>query len=238
MRLETFLYINVQSHVKETRAPWHNNREKACTLSCTRQAYCTYHITLVLGLCSKRSKDFWIWALTSIIFSLIALASFCRSRTCKSAINTNNYILQTQITYAKNTTHPYESNSGWITACATYHKAVSGVQGMQTHPKILIYQKSGQNLWNFGYRCETDCRIPSEFDFFFQKRNTKTFLEVTRKKLVIGMWHFCDGNIAAHIFFGKVWGNSGKNPSQPKNLPAPTPTPQGNHHSWQTPLNC
>jgi len=29
--------------------------------------------------------------------------------------------------------------------------------------------------------------------------------------------------ILAQKFFGQVWGNSGKNPSLPKNMPAPTP---------------
>jgi len=36
----------------------------------------------------------------------------------------------------------------------------------------------------------------------------------------------------AQKFFGQVWGNSSKNPSHPKHLPAPTPM-----HSYDTLLN-
>jgi len=57
------------------------------------------------------------------------------------------------------------------------------------------------------------CRKTHE-DLFFEIVPKRSLLSVCEKKL----W-----TEVAQKRFGQVWGNSGKNPSHPKKLPAPAP---------------
>jgi len=70
--------------------------------------------------------------------------------------------------------------------------------------------------------------VPNVLDFKqrrprFAEKRMKTFLEVTPKKVVmIFVEKDCRKKLHKTLF-GEVWGNSGENPSQPKNVSAPKP---------------
>ena len=104
----------------------------------------------------------------------------------------------------------------------------AGGRGGSAPTEVLICRKSGKNLRKSGqnpgkFRCRCfDIFVP-DFDFLFppkkQANTWRPFVEVTHE-----LQASCDlKKNKEKIYIGKVWGNSGKNPLQPQNLPAPTP---------------